>query len=109
MAKVSGDYSFERDGRPLRAWLLDAVDRNSLVRRRAFEALDAMRYGLPSVHTDLEDIDGEVMTDAHGEAFRRAVEGAVTAADFPGADFVRALTARVTGSHEEWVQLFRAG
>ena len=72
------------------------------------QALQAMQFGVPSVHTDLTDLDGEFMTEAHGKAFRQALEHAVMDPAFPGADFVRAVAARVTQSHRHWLDSFHA-
>lgn len=94
MSKLPLDFSFERDGRPLAAWLIDLVDEESGPRLAAGEALQAMMFGHPSIHTDLDDIDWESGRDRlerQKDRFEGAVRAAAMTPDFPTLAFVRRL------------------
>jgi hypothetical protein len=105
MSKQPPDFSFEREGRPLADWLLDLVSEEAPARLRAGEALQAMMYGVPSVHTDWADIDwGPSRADIaeQGERFQVAVRTAAGSPGFPTADFVRRLIAYRIAVKEDW-------
>jgi hypothetical protein len=105
MPKVPFDFSFAREGRALSGWLLDLVAEDSALRLRAGEALQAMMFGYPSIHTDIDDLDWESAGKGFGGQdgrFREAVRGAVAEADFPAADFVRRLISLRVALKDDW-------
>ena len=106
MSKRSLDFSFERAGRPLSAWLRDLVAEDAPTRHAAGEALQAMSCALPSVHTKLGDIEWESGPDLEGHAarFKHAVRAAATARGFPTADFVRRLIAYRIAVQDDWLR-----
>lgn len=76
------DFSFVREGRPLHEWLVVSPDPK--VRQAAGDAASAMFFGVPSVHTDVEEIEGGMPTGVdHQSAWRGAVREAVERPDFP--------------------------
>ena len=90
------DVTFVREGRPLSEWLSEVVSPEPKV--RAGDAVAAMFYALPSVHTDSDDIEGEGPdSQAHSNAWRRAVREAVERPDFPRRPFFIAAAANVVG------------
>lgn len=93
MARVRPDFSFDREGRPLSAWLLDLVADDSPTRLKAGDVLQGMWFGVPYAHTELGDLDWEEHESrpGQGERFAAAVRDAVAAPGFPTADFVRRL------------------
>lgn len=105
MVKLKPNFSFEREGRPLHAWLPELVAPDAPVRTRAGETMAAMYYGLPSVHTDLEDIEGGMPSgDAHAIAWRSAVRDAVSQPEFPRRPFFTAAAARLIELQAEWMR-----
>src|SRR3954451_24090418 len=99
MPKRPPDFSFERDGRPLSAWLVDLVAEEAPARLAAGEALKAMMCAVPSVHTRLGEIDGGSSPDlsGHSDRFRAEIRAAAGARGFPTAEFIRHLIAyRIT-------------
>jgi hypothetical protein len=99
------DMSFERDGRPLVAWLGKLVADDAATRLAAGEALRAMQLGIPSVHTNLCDIDWKSSPDIEGQGqrFDEAVRAAVSGRRFPTHDFVRRLIARRIALSDDWM------
>ena len=98
------DVTFVREGRPLHEWLPEVVSPDPKVRDRAGDAVAAMFYALPSVHTDSDDIEGEGPdSQAHSIAWRRAVREAVERPDFPRRPFFVAAAANVVGAHAKWM------
>ena len=95
MSKRPHDDSFVRDGRPLSAWLPELVGDDAPTRLAAGEALQAIWFAVPSVHTKLGEIEWGSSPDVegHGDRFKEAVRAAVIARGFPTADFVRRLIA----------------
>jgi hypothetical protein len=104
MSKRSLDFSFEREGRPLSAWLRDLVADDPPTRLAAGEALQAMSCAMPSVHTRASEIDWGSARDLEGHAdrFKEAVRAAVRARGFPAADFVRRLIAYRITLQDDW-------
>lgn len=102
MADVQPDFSFTRDGRPLHAWLVDLISPDAVAQARAGDAVMAMFYGLPSVHTQLEDVEGGVPDgDVQQAAWRAAVHEAVAWPDFPRRRFFTTGAARLIGLQAE--------
>jgi hypothetical protein len=98
------DVTFFRDGRPLHEWLPEVVSPDPNIRARAGDAVAAMFYALPSVHTDYDDIEDEAPdSNAHAETWRRAVLEAVERPDFPRRAFFVAAAANVVGAHAKWM------
>lgn len=80
------DLSFVRGGRALHEWLPEVGSPDPRTSRRAGDALAAMFHALPSVHTDFEDIEGELPTDhEHTDAWRREVRGRSSGRSSPDA------------------------
>lgn len=102
---VPADYSFARAGRDLTDWLLDAVSTDRATRKAAGKMLLAMRYAVPTLDTDTDDIDGEIMSESHAAAFQAAVESCVLASNFPGREFIEQLAEGIIVSQIEWVRL----
>jgi hypothetical protein len=103
MSKKLSDVSFERDGRNLSAWLQDLVAEDAPSRRAAGEALQAMMYGVPSIHTDVTQV-GWNATMGQGDRFNAAVRKALRAPDFPTSDFVRRLILYRIALKDDWHQ-----
>src|SRR4051812_40919440 len=104
MSRRPPDYSFERDGRPLSAWLRELVADEASARLAAGEALQAMLYGVPSIHTDLAEIDWESSREGAGQAdrFKEAVRAAARTPGFPTPDFVRRLIVYRIALKDDW-------
>ncbi|WP_165250301.1 hypothetical protein [Paludisphaera soli] len=103
MAKIRPDFSFEREGRPLSAWMLDLVADEASTRLKAGEVIQAMSHGFPDVHADLSDLDWEEhgRIDAQDERLRQAVREAVDTPDFPRTEFVqRVIAHRIVVTHD---------
>src|SRR3954451_999215 len=99
---VKPDYTFVRDGRPLHEWLPELVSPDPRLRSLAGDAVSAMFYAVPSVHTDLDEIEGGPPTaDTHAEAWRRAVRESVERPDFPRRPFFVAAAKQLTGAYAE--------
>jgi hypothetical protein len=98
------DTTFVREGRPLHEWLPEVVSPDAKVRARAGDAIAAMFYALPSVHTDYDDLEDEAPdSDADADAWRRAVREAVERPDFPRRPFFVAAAANIVGAHAKWM------
>src|SRR5262245_3905992 len=104
MSKRPPDFSFERDGRSLSVWLLKLVAEDPSARLAAGEALQAMMYGVSSVHTDLAEIDWNSYQEIEWQAerFNHAVRAAVRTPAFPASDFVRRLIVLKMALKEDW-------
>jgi HEAT repeat protein len=104
MARQQPDFSFERDGRPLGAWLRGLAGEDATARRAAGEALQAMLYGVPSVHTDLADIEwGSAQAiSEHGERFKAAIRAAVETPGFDARGFVHELILYRMALRDDW-------
>src|SRR6516164_59248 len=102
--KVSPDLSFERDGRPLAAWLLDLVSDDRPTRQAAGEALGGMWYGTPRFSIPLAALDPDLLwqIDGQQERFAKAVRSAVDSQDFPRLDFVRRLCRLRIAHDDDW-------
>ena len=98
--------SFEFEGRPLRDWLVELVALDPEVRRAAGDAMMAMYYEVPSVHTDVEHFPN---TEGHTNAWRRAVREAVEQPAFPRRAFFMAASARLIGAHDDYMRDITAG
>jgi hypothetical protein len=97
------DDRFIRDGRTLGEWLRDLVSEDTEARQRAGEAITAMLWGVPSVHTDLEDVELPD-PEAQQAAFRAEIKAAVAAPDFPTAEFVQTLQGYMYSSVDAWLR-----
>jgi hypothetical protein len=106
MPKRPLDFSFERDGSPLSAWLRDLVADDAPTRLAAGEALQAMSCAMPSVHTEVSEIDWGSARDlaGHADRFKEAIRAAVRARGFPAADFVRRLIAYRMAVQDDWLR-----
>src|SRR5262249_5521475 len=104
MSKRPPDFSFERDGRPLSAWLVDLVAEEVPARLTAGEALKAMYYALPDARTDLTEIRWDSPHDLadHSRRFRERIRAAAGARGFPTPEFVRHLIAYRIALNEDW-------
>ncbi|WP_165250300.1 hypothetical protein [Paludisphaera soli] len=104
MAKLRPDFSFEREGRPLSAWLMDLVADDPRSRLRAGDVLYGMWFGVPYAHTDLADLDWDEYgrNPGQNERFGRAVREAVAGRDFPLAGFARRLIIADLAKQHEW-------
>lgn len=106
MSGVAYNLSFERDGRSVKQWLIDAIAEDVATRHRAGEVLMAMSTGAPSVHTDLEGIEGE-LPDSHERDWRRACRDAIEQPDFPRKRFFVTVAACMIGANQEWLASIR--
>lgn len=106
MPTVRPDFSFDREGRPLSAWLLDLVSEDAPARLKAGDVLQGMQFGVPYGHTELDDLDWEEHCRNPGQAerFAAAVREAVDAPGFPRAEFVRRLILYRMMIHADWVR-----
>lgn len=106
MARVSPDFSFEREGRPLSAWLLDLVSEDAPARLKAGDVLQGMWFGVPYAHTELDDLDWEAhgRNPGQGERFAAAARDAVARPGFPAGDFVRRLILHRLMTHADWTR-----
>lgn len=93
MSKQRPDYSFTREGRSLKVWLQELVAEDAPTRRAAGEAIQAMLYAIPSIHTYLKDVDWGSSSALEGrhERFNDAIRSAVNAPEFDAHGFVRKL------------------
>ncbi|MDG3008131.1 hypothetical protein [Paludisphaera mucosa] len=109
MAKLRPDFSFDREGRPLSAWLLDLVADDAPARLKAGDVLQGMSFGVPYAHTELGDLDwGEhASRPDQRERFAGAVREAVDASGFPRTDFVRRLIVYRLALHQDWMRRAR--
>jgi hypothetical protein len=98
------DFSFVREGRPLGAWLRGLVAEDAPTRLAAGEALQAMMYGVPSVHTDLAEIEwgSSGAISGHMERFKDAVRCALKSPDFDARDFFRKLILYRMALKDNW-------
>jgi hypothetical protein len=103
MASVEPDLSFSRDGVPLSEWLRRLVDDDRRTRLAAGEALEAMVFAVPSVHTPLEDVTELPDLARRAEAFEAEVKAALAAPAFPLPEFVRRLCAFRLYLHRDWL------
>jgi hypothetical protein len=106
MSKRAPDFSFERAGRPLWAWLWDLVTVDGSVRRAAGEALQAMMQGRPSIYTDWAELD-RTPTQEFGmqiERFKQAVRATARAPSFSAPEFVRRLILYRIALKGDWHQ-----
>jgi hypothetical protein len=103
ISKKLSDVSFERDGRKLPVWLQDLVAEDAPSRRAAGEALQAMMYGVPSIHTDVTEVDWNA-TKGQGDRFNAAVREALRAPSFATSDFVRRLILYRIALKDDWHQ-----
>ena len=105
MSKQPPDFSFERDERPLSDWLRKLVATEAPTRLAAGDALQAMFYGVPSVHTNLNEIDWAAsarMAADHGDRFKATVRMAVEEPGFPTSEFVSRLIAYRMTLRKDW-------
>ena len=93
MTKILPDYSFERDGVPLSAWLWRLVDAERSVRTGAGVALRSMEWGFPCVHTDVMNMEVVPDIDAQCIRFAAAVKAVLSDPAFETQDFVEKLGA----------------
>lgn len=106
MAKLHPEFSFDREGRSLSAWLLDLVADDAPTRLKAGDVLQGMWFGVPYAHTDLSHLDWDELQRLPGqsERFCSTVRHAVAASDFPKADFVRRLILYRIVLHQDWLR-----
>ncbi len=104
MPKQKPDISFEREGRSLRRWLQELVAEDSATRRAAGEALQAMMYGVPSVHTDLAEIEWDSLgaISEQGDRFNNAVRSVLKSPEFVTKGFVRKLILYRMALKDDW-------
>jgi hypothetical protein len=104
-SKVQPDFTFTREGRPLHAWLAELISADAAAQARAGDAVMAMFYGLPSIHTDLEDVEGGMPTgEAQQAAWRNAVREAVARPEFPRRQCFIAAAGRLVGLQAEMMR-----
>ncbi|TWT31865.1 HEAT repeat domain-containing protein [Blastopirellula retiformator] len=103
MSKLQPDYSFVRDGISLREWLWSLVDDFKRTRIEAGEALQAMEWGLPSVHTDWDDLASFPDTAAQGERFAAALRETIAQDVFDRSTFFEKLGGLSLGLARDWL------
>jgi hypothetical protein len=94
--KIAPDFSYVRDGVGLADCLRQLVSDDPDVRHVAGERVQAMYYGLPSIHTDFAEVDTAALqwgSDAHEAESYRVVSAAVGKDDFDLIGFARRLCA----------------
>lgn len=96
------DYSFVRDGMHLDDWLWKLFDESQSARLAAGEALQAMEWGLPSIHTEWEDFTEFPETEAQSQRFQTAVKQAFARPDFDVPGFVERLAAYRLALAKDW-------
>lgn len=103
MAKIRPDFSFDREGRPLSAWLLDLVADDAPTRLKAGDVLQGMWFGVPYAHTELSDLEWEEHESRPGQSdrFAAAVRDATAMPGFPTADFARRLILYRMALHQD--------
>jgi hypothetical protein len=104
MAKVAPDYSFVRDGKSIGEWLRRLVGEDAPQRQVAAEKLQAMQYGVPNSHTELQNCDPIPDMAAQAERFKQAVRDAVETPGFDTAEFVSRLCARRVANNRDWLR-----
>lgn len=104
MSKLPPDYSFVRDGLPLQDWLGKLVDNAKRTRIRAGEALQAMEWGLPSMHTDWNDLAPFPDTVAQSRRFAVALREVFASDSFPAPPFLEKLGGLRLGLARDWLE-----
>jgi hypothetical protein len=103
MPTIEPDYTFERCGRSLADWLWQLLAEERSSRDAAAAALQAMQYGVPSVHTELNDMGLALDMEGQRKRFAQAVRETVQQPGFDTADFVTRLCVRSVALHEDWL------
>ncbi len=96
--------SFVREGLPLSVWLPRLVSEDSTERGTAAAAINAMRHGLPSVHSSLRDIDHSKPFDhsAHQDRLMREMLSAAIESGLDTPDLIRRLCAMELAADQEY-------
>ncbi len=96
---------FVREGRALHEWLPDLISPDSAIRQHAGDALAAMFFGVPTVHTDIEGVDwSKADGDEQQKRWYAEVRRAVERPDFPRRLFLVGLAARILGAQDEYMR-----
>ena len=104
MVQGPREETFERDGKTLQQWLPDLLARNPALRRKAGDWIVAMYLGVPSVHSDVEEVVGDKPNrEDYQAAWQAAVESAVNAPGFPRRSFFVGAAARLIGNHDKYL------
>ncbi len=101
------DCSFIREGKPLEEWLWLLLDESASVRIHAGEVLQAMEWGMPSAHTDFEDMAEMPDVESQSPRFAAHLKEVVGGADFDSAQFVEKLGAFKLACSRDWNQRVR--
>lgn len=101
---VQPDLSFAREGKPLHQWLLELISSDPTVRKSASDAVMAMMWGVPSIHTDLNDIDGG-LRDMRS-LWERAVREAVEHPTFPRKVFFTEAAYKLVEAYRRYMDAF---
>ena len=110
MSYIQGNLSFEHGGKALREWLVELVSADAAVRQAAGDAVAAMFYGVPSVHTDLNDIGGDFPNrGVQQAAWRSAVRTACEYPEFPRRSFFLGAAAQLIRAHDQYMREIMAG
>jgi hypothetical protein len=105
MATIPRDLSFVRDGVALPEWLRRLVDEDADQRAAAGRAIQAMNHALPSVQTELRDIEPlRFNYEQHAERLGQAIRDALAEPSFDTADFVRRLCALELAADRDWMR-----
>src|SRR6478735_1428937 len=103
---MAPDYSFRREGLTLDEWLWKLFDESKEVRLKAGDALQAMEWGLPSIHTDWSDLTEFPDTDSQRVRFAAALKEVITHETFDTIQFVEKLAAFRLALSEDWQDRF---
>jgi hypothetical protein len=106
MAELPRDFSFHREGRPLACWLEDLVCEDPSARLAAGEAIHAMLSAVPSIHTDLAELQPIIPEEirSHKARFKQVIRDTVASTNFAGSEFVCRLVRRKITLHEDWMR-----
>jgi hypothetical protein len=103
------DYSFDREGQPLSAWLLMLVDHDRTVRDHAGEVLHAMELGLPHAMTSLEAMAEYPDTRTQMARTESAIRETLAQPNFPTSEYVRRLCGKMISMHQDWLRRVEEG
>jgi hypothetical protein len=103
---ISPDYSFHRQGLAFDEWLEKLFDESKETRLKAGDALQAMEWGLPSLHTDWSDLTEFPDTDAQRVRFAAMLKETIAQESFDTVQFVEKLAAFRIALSEDWQDHF---
>lgn len=109
VTKITPDYSLTRNDVELSEWLWKLLDESKSVRREAVEAIQAMDWGLPSIHTHWENLAEAPDIESQRVRFAAGVKNAFAKTDFNKRQYIERLGAfriALKGDYSERVTMW---